>query len=160
VDFASERGVMLIVNDRCDLVMASGAAGVHLGQEDLPPEAARKILPAAAVIGFSTHSLDQIRSAARLPVDYVGFGPVFPTRSKRNPSPLVGVAQLQAACRRSRKPVVAIGGIGLAELPRVLQAGASSVAVISALMKAPCLAGAMERWLREAESAVVGGRNY
>jgi thiamine-phosphate pyrophosphorylase len=155
VEFASAKGITLLVNDRCDLVLASGAAGVHLGQEDLPPKAARRILPAGAVVGFSTHSADQIRTASRLPVDYVGFGPVFPTRSKQNADAVVGLVGLRTACRRSKKPVVAIGGIGLAELPRVLQAGASSAAVISALMKSPRLAAAMERWVRTAESAVL-----
>jgi thiamine-phosphate pyrophosphorylase len=147
VEFASGRGVSLILNDRCDLALSGRASGVHLGQGDLPPEAARALLGAETVIGFSTHSLAQVRKAQEFPVQYLGFGPVFGTTTKADASPAVGLKKLRKACRLSKIPVVAIGGIGLEHVCEVLEAGASSVAVISALMTAPDLAGQMRRFL-------------
>ncbi len=150
VDYAKEHGVLLIVNDRCDLALSSGAAGVHLGQEDLPPHAARRLLGAGRVIGHSTHTLTQVRQSRYLPVDYIGFGPVYPTSTKENPSSVVGLSGLRAACRIARVPVVAIGGISLERLPEVLEAGAAGAAVISALMGAPDLARRMAELLERA----------
>jgi thiamine-phosphate pyrophosphorylase len=150
VDFAGEKGVMLIVNDRCDLALSCGAAGVHLGQDDLPPAAARAILGSKRVIGYSTHSIARVRESARLPVQYVGFGPVYGTSTKENPSPVVGVRRLANACASSRLPVVAIGGIGLEQVRDVLNAGAASAAVIAALMRAENPAREMERLLEKA----------
>jgi thiamine-phosphate pyrophosphorylase len=150
-EFASKHGVMLLINDRCDLALSCDACGVHLGQEDLPPDAARAILGRAKVIGYSTHTPAQVRRAIRLPVDYIGFGPVFATSTKEKPSAVVGLDGLRGACRLSSKPVVAIGGIGLEQVRDVMEAGASAVAVISALMKAPDLARRMEQFLRAAE---------
>ncbi len=146
-EFASRNGVTLLVNDRCDLVLSCDADGVHLGQEDLPPEAARLVLGRRKIIGYSTHTRAQVRRSAHLPVDYIGFGPVFATSTKENPSPVVGLAGLRSACRLSSKPVIAIGGIGLEQVPDVLAAGAASAAVISALMKAPKLARRMEQFI-------------
>ena len=85
LEVARARGVTLSVNDRADIALAGGADGVHLGQDDLPPEAARRLLGDGYVIGYSTHSLEQLAAASSLPVDYVAFGPVFPTRTKENP---------------------------------------------------------------------------
>ena len=150
VEFARMKGVTLLVNDRCDLVLSCGAAGVHLGQEDLPPEAARAILGEKMIIGFSTHSLAQVRKASAFPVQYLGFGPVYRTSTKGDASPSVGLRRLAHACRASSVPVVAIGGIGLEQVRQVLGAGAASAAVISALMKAPDLARQMERFLNQA----------
>jgi thiamine-phosphate pyrophosphorylase len=149
-EFASSKGVVLIVNDRCDMALCSGAAGVHLGQDDLPPGAARSILGRKKIIGFSTHSLAQVHRAGRLPIQYIGFGPVYPTTTKENPSPVVVLRRLDRACRESSVPVVAIGGIGLDQVHDVLGAGATSVAVISALMTAPNLARQMQRFLEKA----------
>jgi len=149
-EFASKHDVMLLVNDRCDLVLCCEADGVHLGQGDLPPDAARSVLGRTKVIGYSTHNLPQVRRALRLPLDYIGYGPVFATSTKENPSPVVGLDGLRRACRHSSKPVVAIGGIGLEQVRDVLNAGAASVAVISALMKAPNLARRMEQFLKQA----------
>jgi thiamine-phosphate pyrophosphorylase len=150
VEFAQKKGLTLIVNDRCDLVLSSGANGVHLGQEDLPPEAARAILDVSHVIGFSTHSLAHVRQFVGLPLQYIGFGPVFGTTTRENPSPAVGLLKLAHACKISPVPVVAIGGIGLDQVRSVLNAGAASAAVISALMKAENLARQMERLLERA----------
>jgi thiamine-phosphate pyrophosphorylase len=133
---ARARGAKLIINDRADIALALGADGVHLGQEDMPPEAARALLGGGAVIGFSTHGVGQAAAAARLPVDYIAVGPVFATGSKENPDPVLGLDGL----RRVREAVgvsaklVAIGGITRENAPSVLGAGADSVAVISALL--------------------------
>jgi thiamine-phosphate pyrophosphorylase len=150
VEFSDKHGVQLIVDDRCDLALSCGARGVHLGQEDLPPEAARKILGPKRVIGYSTHSIRQVRQSRSLPIDYLGFGPVYATSTKLNPSPVVGLTGLRRACRESPRPVVAIGGIGLEQICEVLEAGAASVAVILALMSAPNLARRMEEFLKKA----------
>jgi thiamine-phosphate pyrophosphorylase len=128
-------GAKLIVNDRADVALAVGAVGVHLGQDDLPPGAARGLLGAGAVVGFSTHGVEQALASSRLPVDYVAVGPVFPTSSKQNPDPVVGLEGV----RRVREavggvPLVAIGGITAESAPSVLEAGADSVAVIGALL--------------------------
>ena len=134
---ARRRGVKLIINDRADIALAIGADGVHLGQDDMPPEAARTLLGEGAVVGFSTHSVEQALAAARLPVDYIAVGPVFATKSKEKPDPVVGLEGL----RRVREAVglsvklVAIGGVTRENAPSVLAAGADSVAVISALLR-------------------------
>ena len=150
VEFAEKNRVLLVVDDRCDLMLSCGAAGVHLGQEDLPPGPVRRLLGPRRLIGYSTHSIEQVTLSLRLPVDYIGFGPVYPTSTKQNPSPVVGLSELRRACRKSPRPVVAIGGIGLRQVPEVLAAGAASAAIISALMSAPRLAHRMEEFLRRA----------
>jgi thiamine-phosphate pyrophosphorylase len=136
LEVARARGVRLIVNDRADIALALGADGVHLGQDDLAPEAARALLGPEAVVGFSTHSVEQAVEAARRPVSYVAIGPVFATASKENPDPAVGlegVRRVRAAV--PRLPLVAIGGITRENARSVLDAGADSVAVISALLR-------------------------
>jgi thiamine-phosphate pyrophosphorylase len=150
VEFASKKGVTLIVNDRCDLVLSCVAMGVHLGQEDLPADAARAILGRKRLIGLSAHSLAQVRKSKKLPIQYIGFGPIYPTSTKEDAPPVVGLRQLASACRISRLPVVAIGGIGLEQVREVLQTGACSAAVISALMEAKNIARQMERFLEKA----------
>ncbi len=128
-------GAKLIVNDRADVALALGADGVHLGQDDMPPGAARALLGGGAVVGFSTHSVEQAVAAARLPLDYVAIGPVFATTSKEKPDPVVGLEGV----RRVREAVpgvklVAIGGVTPERARSVLEAGADSVAVIGALL--------------------------
>jgi thiamine-phosphate pyrophosphorylase len=150
VEFASKNCVTLIVNDRCDIALSCGAMGVHLGQDDLPPDAARAILGRKKYIGLSAHSLAQVHNARNMPVQYIGFGPVYPTSTKEDAAPAVGLPQLAEACRISSVPVVAIGGIALKQVREVLQTGARSAAVISALMKARSIAHQMERFLEEA----------
>jgi thiamine-phosphate pyrophosphorylase len=140
-------GVRLIINDRVDIALALRADGVHLGQDDLPPAAARALLGDEAIIGFSTHNAEQASRAARLPVDYLAIGPIFPTLSKENPDPLVGLEGL----RRVRQvtgdlPLVAIGGIRPENIDDVLKAGADAVAVISLLLARPA---EIERRTRE-----------
>jgi thiamine-phosphate pyrophosphorylase len=126
----------LIVNDRADVARAVDAEGVHLGQDDLPVDLARGILGPHKLIGCSTHSLDQVIEADHTTADYIAFGPIFPTLSKQNPDPLVGLEGLRQARRLTRKPLVAIGGITLATAREALAAGADSVAVIGDLLRA------------------------
>ena len=151
VEFAAEHGVRLIINDRCDLALSCGAAGVHLGADDLPPEAARDILGAGRMIGFSTHSIAQVRAASALPVQYIGFGPVFATKTKDRADPALGLAKLRLACSVAAVPVVAIGGIDITNIRGVLQCGAASAAIISSLMSAPDISARMERFLDAAK---------
>ena len=129
-------GARVIVNDRVDVALLAGAAGVHLGQTDLSPVSAREILGPDRLIGLSTHNLEQALKADELPVDYVAVGPVFPTGSKENPDPVLGLERLAAICRAIHKPVVAIGGITLPQAPQVRGAGAHSLAVIRDLLTA------------------------
>ena len=118
--------------------------------ETCTPEAARRIMGKKSIIGFSTHTVGQAGRAQQMPVDYIGFGPVYPTRTKQDTSPVAGLRELRGACGASSKPVVAIGGIGLSTVRDVLEAGASSAAVISALMGAASIAGRMEEFLKRA----------
>src|SRR5947207_5347028 len=94
LSIARSAGVKLIINDRVDIALAIGTDGVHLGQTDMPVEAARRLLGDQAIIGFSTHNLNQVEEAIRLPIDYLAFGPVFPTATKENPDPIVGLTKL------------------------------------------------------------------
>jgi thiamine-phosphate pyrophosphorylase len=132
-----EAGAAFIVNDRVDLAMQLDADGAHVGQDDLSPAEARRILGAGKLLGLSTHSREQVLRAQREPVDYIGFGPVFPTMTKESPSPVTGLPNLAWAVRNSRLPVVAIGGITLENVDDVLAAGARNAAVISAVSQAP-----------------------
>jgi thiamine-phosphate pyrophosphorylase len=129
-------GARLIVNDRVDVALATGADGVHVGQDDMPPGTARAVVGKGRVVGCSTHSVEQAAAAARLPVDYVAIGPVFSTKSKEKPDPVVGlegVRRVREAVGPSVK-LVAIGGISAETAPSVIEAGADSVAVIGALL--------------------------
>ena len=142
---ARARGAALIVNDRLDVALAAGADGVHLGQDDLPLAAARAIADGARrpfLIGVSTHDEAQARAAADGGADYLGFGPVFPTVTKANPDPVVGVARLARVCATVGKPIVAIGGIALDRACEVARAGAAAAALIAAVNRAPDVAAA------------------
>ena len=129
--------VRLILNDRADLAVAAGADGVHVGQDDLPPDAARKIIGAQRVLGVSTHNPEQIKLADQYPADYIAIGPVFATASKDNPDPVIGLEGVSRARLLTKKPLVAIGGITLENCRSVIDAGADSVAVISDLLPDP-----------------------
>ena len=135
VRLAAPLGARVIVNDRCDLALMAGADGVHLGQHDLPIEAARRLLGSTALIGVSTHNAQQVDAAVRQPVSYLAIGPVYDTRTKDTGHAAVG---LEAVRRTSAvvgtRPVVAIGGITLATAPDVIAAGAASVALIADLL--------------------------
>lgn len=121
----------LIVNDRADVAALAGAAGVHLGQRDLPVAAARALLGPGKFIGLSTHNRQQIEAASELPLDYLALGPIFPTATKADTEPVVGLEGLRAARPLTQRPLVAIGGITAENAAAVLKAGADSVAVIS-----------------------------
>jgi len=127
----------LVMNDRADLCLAAGFDGVHVGQEDLSPAAARKIIGKRRVLGVSTHNVRQVREAERSSADYIAIGPVFATRSKARPDPVVGLAGVRAARRATRKTLVAIGGITRANCRAVVGAGADGVAVLSGLLRSP-----------------------
>jgi thiamine-phosphate pyrophosphorylase len=135
----------LIINDRVDISLAAEADGVHLGQDDLSLESARRIFDQVKdgktrVIGFSTHNLAQVMAANALPVDYIAIGPVFATGSKANPDPVVGLEGLMQARRVTKKPLVAIGGITRQNCSQVKAAGADAMAVISDLLESPAKA--------------------
>jgi thiamine-phosphate pyrophosphorylase len=125
----------IIVNDRADVALMSAAAGVHVGQDDLPPLAARRLLGGGAVVGLSTHSVAQVERALREPISYVAVGPVFGTRSKDTGYAAVSLDLVGSAARLAGElPVVAIGGITLENARSVIEAGATAVAVISDLL--------------------------
>ena len=135
---ARTTGAQLIINDRVDLALAAGAQGVHLGQDDMPPDAARKLLGTEAIIGYSTHNIEQVRQALTLPIDYIAIGPIFETATKSDTSPTFGLEGLKAVRQIVGDfPLVAIGGISLANARDMIEAGADSVAVISALLSDP-----------------------
>src|SRR5208282_5574630 len=131
----------------------SGAAGVHVGQEDLPVEEARKICGPSRWVGVSTHNLEQLREADRTSADYIAVGPIFPTGTKENPDPVVGIDFLRAARRLTRKPLVAIGGITIESAPEMFRAGADSVAIIRDLLAAPDPGTRPREYLAVAERA-------
>ncbi|MBF5042642.1 thiamine phosphate synthase [Aggregicoccus sp. 17bor-14] len=129
---ACERaGALLIVNDRVDLALLSGAHGVHVGDEDLPPEAARALLGPTRLVGVTVRSAEGARAARAAGADYVGLGPVFATRTKAVPAPVLGLTRLAEEVRASPLPVVAIGGVGLENIADVARAGAHCAAVAS-----------------------------
>jgi thiamine-phosphate pyrophosphorylase len=127
-------GVQIIINDRVDIALALSADGVHLGQNDMPPEAARRLLGKKALIGFSTHTLHQALAGIQQPVDYIAFGPIFPTSSKNDSDPVVGLKRLAKVRNVVKMPLVAIGGITEKNAAAVFQAGADSIALISAML--------------------------
>jgi thiamine-phosphate pyrophosphorylase len=127
----------LILNDRSDLCLAAQFDGVHVGQDDLSPEGARKIIGQERWLGVSTHNPQQVIEADRTSADYIAIGPVFATGSKTNPDPVIGHAGVRQARQLTRKPLVAIGGITRENCRSVIEAGADSVAVISDLVRDP-----------------------
>lgn len=132
---AHSAGAKLIINDRVDIALALKADGVHLGQTDMPVEAARRLLGNDALIGYSTHNIGQVKAALLLEIDYVAFGPIFTTTTKANPDPVAGLATLgKMKTLVGSLPLVAIGGIDSTTLQQILAAGADSAAVISAVL--------------------------
>lgn len=129
--------VTLILNDRADIAVAAQANGVHVGQDDIPPEAARRIIGQNAILGVSTHNPEQLAAADKTSANYLAVGPVFSTISKNNPDPVIGLEGIRQARAKSRKPLVAIGGITLQNCRSVIEAGADSVAVITELLSDP-----------------------
>jgi len=132
-----ESSVRLIMNDRADLCLAAEFDGVHVGQDDLLPESVRAMIGPDRWLGVSTHNPEQLREADLTSADYLAIGPVFTTSSKEKPDPVVGLEGVRRARALTRKPLVAIGGITLANAASVIEAGADSVAVISDLLRDP-----------------------
>lgn len=149
------RGAKIIVNDRPDVAFLAGAAGVHVGQEDLPVEEARKICGPGMWVGVSTHNLEQLRQADATSADYIAVGPVFPTGTKENPDPVVGLAFIRLARSVTKKPLVAIGGITVESAEQVYRAGADCVAVIRDLRIAPDPARRARKYLEIAAASLV-----
>ncbi len=141
-------GMRLIINDRVDIALALNSSGVHHGQDDLPPAAARRLLGKAAVIGLSTHSEAQVMAALSQPIDYIAIGPIFPTATKQNPDAVVGLNGLRSIRTIAGDfPLVAIGGIDAGNLSAVFEAGANSAAIIGALLSDPAeIAGRMRQF--------------
>ena len=133
-------GVNLIMNDRADLCVAAGFDGVHVGADDLSPEAARLVVGSGLLLGVSTHNAQQVVAANLTSADYIAIGPIFATESKTNPGPVIGLEGLRQARALTSKPLVAIGGITLENCQSVRDAGADSVAVIAALRDDPAKA--------------------
>jgi thiamine-phosphate pyrophosphorylase len=139
-----------IVNDRADIALLANAQGVHVGQQDLNVEEARAVVGAEILVGVSTHSLEQLDAADKTSADYIAFGPIFPTSSKENPDPVVGLELLREARRHTRKPIVAIGGITLERAAEVFRVGADSLAVARDLIVAENPAARAQLFLKEA----------
>ena len=135
MNVARKLGVKIIINDRVDIALALQADGVHLGHDDLPPGETRALLGKSAIIGYSTHSVEQAIEAIKLPIDYIAIGPAFETATKLNPEAVVAMDGLRRVRKAIGKfPLVAIGGINLANLRSVFDAGADSAAIIGALL--------------------------
>ena len=135
---ARAQGVRVIINDRVDIALALKADGVHLGQQDLSPVAARQILGPDAIIGLSTHNKEQAEEGLSLPIDYLAAGPIFPTHSKQDPDPMLGLEGLRDIRRMvNNLPLVAIGGITFEQAHDVFKAGADCIALIGALLSSP-----------------------
>jgi thiamine-phosphate pyrophosphorylase len=157
-----EAGATLIINDRVDVALTAGADGVHLGQDDMEVEDAREILGEDKIIGVSTHSIDQFRAALETSANYFAIGPVYQTKTKENPNPVVGVELVREAKRLTDRPLIAIGGITPERAPEVIAAGADCVAAISALypwpekldlMSKPDITGSVRRFLEALREA-------
>jgi thiamine-phosphate pyrophosphorylase len=153
VSSLSSCGSSLIVNDRPDVAALAGAAGVHVGQEDLDAEQARAVVGEEMWVGVSTHTLEQFRRAAATSADYIAVGPVFDTTSKANPDPVVGLELIRQARPLTDKPIVAIGGITLDRATSVIAAGADSVAVIRDVLCAAKPAEQARRYLETLDAA-------
>ena len=138
IETARKNSVKIIINDRVDIALALKADGVHLGQDDLPPEKARKILGEKTIIGFSTHSIRQAIEAVKCPVDYIAIGPVFATTTKENPDEIVGLEGVKKVREAIGDfPLVAIGGITAENFQSVFEAGADSLAIIKSILFPP-----------------------
>lgn len=149
---------LFILNDHADIAAAADADGVHLGQDDLPVEAARRLLGSGKIIGISTHSIEQARAAEEAGADYIGFGPIFATTTKEA-GKTQGTGNLTLICQSVSIPIIAIGGINHANVSDVIRAGADGVAVISAVLSSPDLGRAAEemiRIIRETEAGIAG----
>lgn len=152
-ELLSPRGVSFFVNDRPDVAFLAGASGVHVGQDDLTVEQARRVLGPDKLVGVSTHNLEQFEKAAASSADYIAVGPIFSTSSKTNPDPVVGLDLLRRVRTLTDKPIVAIGGIALERAASAIEAGSDSVAVISGILSAADPAQRAREYITTLESA-------
>lgn len=151
-ELTTAHGAILIVNDRIDVALAAGADGVHLGQDDMPHEAAREILGERAIIGITAHTVEEALEAQQMGADYVGLSPIFPTATKTDAGPAAGLAFVEEAGQTIRIPKVAIGGINETNMKDVLAAGADCVAMISAVVTSEDIEGTVRRILGDIRS--------
>ncbi|MHB8525073.1 MAG: thiamine phosphate synthase [Candidatus Acidiferrales bacterium] len=151
-----------IINDRPDIAAMVGAGGVHVGQEDLAPDDARRICGSGRWVGVSTHNLEQVRAAAKTSADYIAVGPIFSTSTKEKPDAVVGTSFIHEARQLTQKPIVAIGGITRDRAAEVYEAGADSLAVIRDLLEARDPAARAKEFLaiakRSRRNSRAGGR--
>lgn len=154
---ARKTGTSLFVNDRPDIAFLARASGVHVGQDDVPVEQARMVVGADRWVGVSTHNREQFRKAAASSADYIAIGPVFRTKSKGNPDPVVGIDVLCELRAMTTKPMVAIGGIQLERAEDILRAGADAVAVISDILLAVNPAERARQFLKKLEAVNLAG---
>ena len=143
LEITRPRGVPLIINDRVDVMLASGADGVHVGVHDLPLEQVRRLAGPGALVGYSVHTDDDLAMAIRCGADYVGMGPVFPTATKADARKLLGLEGLRRLALQAPFPVIAIGGVTAANCADAMAAGASGVCVISSILGQEDIAGAV-----------------
>lgn len=146
-------GVTFLINDHVDVAQAVDADGVHLGQDDLPLQEARRLLGENKLIGISTHSLKQALAAEEGGADYVGVGPIFPTKTKEDVTEPVTLSLVKEARKHLRIPFTAIGGIKLHNVDEVLQAGARSVCAVSEIVGSQDVRATCEAFLRKMEKA-------
>ena len=152
------RNARFIVNDRPDIAAMIGAGGVHVGQEDLPPDDARRICGSSLWVGVSTHTLEQVRAAAKTCADYIAVGPIFSTSTKEKPDAVVGTSFIREARKLTQKPIVAIGGITRERAAEVYEAGADSIAVIRDLLETRDLAERAREFLAIAKRSQENSR--
>jgi thiamine-phosphate pyrophosphorylase len=156
---ARQEGGSFLVNDRPDIARLAWANGVHVGQDDLDVAAARSIVGSEAIVGISTHNLEQFKAAVETDADYIAVGPVFETRSKEKADPVVGLELIREARKLTSKPIVAIGGITLERAGGVIAAGADSVAVISDILAAKNPAARVKQYLEILPAAAQPAKN-
>lgn len=149
-------GAFAIIDDRADVALAVGAMGLHLGAHDLPVAVARRILGPDAIIGGTANSLEEARSVWQTPIDYIGVGPIYGTRSKANPAPVMGLAVLRHIVAESPVPVIAIGSIAVESVGDVLATGAHGIAVISGITCAEDPEAAAAAYARAIAAEAVG----
>jgi thiamine-phosphate diphosphorylase len=152
-ELTAAAGARFVMNDRIDVALAVGADGVHLGQDDVPIAVAREMLGPSRWIGFSTHSEAQLEAASGCGADYLSLGPIFATTSKSPTDPVIGTARLRDVRGRIAEPLVAIGGITIATVREILDAGADAVSVIAAVVRAPDVTRATAELLELATAA-------
>jgi thiamine-phosphate pyrophosphorylase len=154
---ANEAGVSFFVNDRPDIAFLANATGVHVGQDDLSVEQARAIVGPQRWVGVSTHNREQFAEAAATSADYIAIGPIFATKNKANPDPVVGIDLIRELRPMTGKPIVAIGGIQLDRAEDALRAGADSVAVIGGILLAPDPKERARQFVKKLEAVNLAG---